>query len=200
MGVDFNRWIKKDKKSCRRKLNLPIDKMIFFSSSRLNALKQVDKFIQVLNKFAGEYDFLYLVSGHGKREYESFLQQQASPLILKNQIKFIGYVSEEELLDYYNASDLFVLTSLSEGSPVGVQKAFACGTPVFTTNVGYTAELLEKYNEGLVCEKNNYDEWGKKIKEILIGEMPKPFDIMRAKEYFDWQNIGNQFLNLFKSI
>ena len=90
MGIDTTFWSKKDKSKCRQYLNLPINKTILFSSSRLNAPKQVDKLIQILNRLSEEHEFLLVVSGHGTRDYEEYLAKQSQPLVNRNQILFTG--------------------------------------------------------------------------------------------------------------
>jgi glycosyltransferase involved in cell wall biosynthesis len=39
-------------------------------------------------------------------------------------------------VNYYNAADVFLLTSQSEGSPNTIKEAMACNCPIVTTNVG----------------------------------------------------------------
>jgi glycosyltransferase involved in cell wall biosynthesis len=200
MGVDLNYWHPKDKAVCRTTLNLPQNKTILFSSSRLNSLKQVEKLIHILNKLSSKYDFLFVVSGHGTRSYEDYLIRQAQPMVEGKQILFTGYVLEEELLDYYNAADVFILTSLSEGSPVAVQKAFACGVPVLSTNVGYTAELMQEHHAGVIMPKTDYDQWEKNLINILEGNLPEPFDPALVIRYFSWPKVAQQFIDVFRSL
>ena len=200
MGIDTSVWSKKDKTESRETLHLPLDKTILFSSSRLNSLKQIDKLIQILNKLSSNHDFLFILSGHGTRSYEEYLIKESQPMIEKKKMIFIGYVTDAELIDYYNAADVFILTSLSEGSPVGVQKAFACGVPVLSTNVGYTAELMLKHNVGIVMQKTAYAQWEENLENILSGNFPRPFEPKLAIKYFSWQNVAQQFIDVFNSV
>lgn len=49
-------------------------------------------------------------------------------------IRFIGYVPDEDMPALYSAADLFVFPSLYEGFGIPVIEAQACGTPVLTSN------------------------------------------------------------------
>lgn len=200
IGINTDFWRKKDKKSCRIELNLPLEKTILLSSSRLNSLKQVDILISILDKLSSRYEFLYVVSGHGTRSYEDYLMKKARNLADRQQILFTGYISKEELHTYYNAADVFILTSLSEGSPVAVQKAFSCGVPVLSTNVGYTAELMQTYKAGVLMPKTDYTKWKECLRRILEKDFPTPFDISLAINYFDWNNVSRKFLDVFKAL
>ena len=52
-------------------------------------------------------------------------------------------VSQKELRLYYNTADVFVLSSLQEGSPNSVKEAMACNIPIVSTNVGDVRWLLD---------------------------------------------------------
>jgi glycosyltransferase involved in cell wall biosynthesis len=60
-------------------------------------------------------------------------------------ITFLGRVSQERLAEIYQASDVFLLPSESEGFPLSVQEAMACGLPIITTNdEGYERYHFDK--------------------------------------------------------
>ncbi len=62
-------------------------------------------------------------------------------------IRFIGYVPDEDMPALYSAADLFVFPSLYEGFGIPVLEAQACGTPVLTSN---SSALPEVGGEGAV--------------------------------------------------
>ncbi len=78
---------------------------------------------------------LLVVGDGGERER---LQRLAAPL--KNRITFIGH--QTDTWPYYCVADLFVLSSLSEGSPLVILEAMAAGLPIVATIVGGVPELL----------------------------------------------------------
>jgi len=200
MGVDFDRWRKLDKNSCRRKLGLPLQRTLIFTSSRLNGLKQIDRFITVLKRLQDRHDFLFIVSGHGKRKYEAYLESIAGPLLDRNQVLFTGYIGDDQLRRYYCASDLFVLMSLSEGASVAVMKALACGIPVFSTDVGNTAEVMREHGVGRIVPKKDYGIWEKKLDEFLCGDPVPVLPVAVAKKHYHWPNVAKKFNEVYKRL
>ena len=200
MGVDFGRWKKLDKMESRTALGLPAARKILFMSSRLNQLKQVDRFINVLEALSRKYDVLCMISGHGTREYEARLRDMAQPLQKKGMVEFLGYVGDEKLQLYYSACDVFVLTSLSEGASVSVMKALACETPVFCTNVGNTAEVLAENGAGMVVPRKDYQAWEEGLDNILSGVPVPVLPLATARNHYHWPNIAEKFIEVFNRV
>lgn len=57
-------------------------------------------------------------------------------------IRFVGYVSDEDLVSLYSTCDLFFFPSLYEGLGLPVLEAMACGAPVLGGNNSSIKELL----------------------------------------------------------
>lgn len=72
--------------------------------------------------------------------YASECRRMAEVLGLSERVEFTGKVDARR---YYEVLDVSVLTSLSEGQPLAVLEAMACGIPVVATDVGSCRELLE---------------------------------------------------------
>jgi glycosyltransferase involved in cell wall biosynthesis len=64
----------------------------------------------------------------------------------------ISDVPPEHMPLYYNAADLLLHTSASEGSPNVVKEAMACNLPVVATSAGDIADMLRSVQPSAVCE------------------------------------------------
>ena len=69
------------------------------------------------------------------------LSRQISALGLEAHVVRTGYVSEEQLVALYNATELFVYPSKYEGFGLPILEAMACGAPVVTSNRSATREV-----------------------------------------------------------
>lgn len=66
-------------------------------------------------------------------------------------------VSPDEISDYYNSADLFVLSSFDEGSPNTVKEAMACNLPIVSTPVGDVEWLLHSVDGTYVSQFDTSD-------------------------------------------
>ncbi|MEE9274300.1 MAG: glycosyltransferase family 4 protein [bacterium] len=89
----------------------------------------------------------------GRGPARESLERLAARLGVGDAVVFAGFVSEEDLPDYYRGADLFVLpTRTLEGYGVATLEALASGTPVVGTPGGATPEILGPLNADLLAE------------------------------------------------
>jgi len=198
-GIDCNIWKRRrDKSNTRRKLGLDGGALIVLSSARFNSLKQIDRMISILEDLDRDgCHFQYVVTGHGDLNYEVYLTSVGKRLIAKNKLKFVGFLPEEKLVEYYNAADLFAITSLSEGAPVSAIKALAMELPVFSTNTGLVAEHLLKYHAGVVVPLRDYKAWKLRLKDIFNGQKVRTIDRNIVKSLFHWPNVASRYVEMY---
>lgn len=83
------------------------------------------------------------------------VEQLITQLNLKNQIKITGWRDDvHELLQEF---DLFVLSSLAEGTPLTILEAMAVGLPVVATAVGGVPDVVIEQQTGQLAPPNNPD-------------------------------------------
>ena len=203
MGVDFDIWKPTiDKSIAKKKYNLKNETFVLTSVSRLIPLKQLDKVINFLNQIEQkqDFDFVLFIGGYGEDAYVDYLKELSKVLIKKGKIKLLGYLNDQEVLDLYHATDLFMLNSTNEGCSVSVMKALACELPVFTTEVGHTAEVLKQEKAGVVVSVYNYSAWEEKLTEILKGKQVDKLNRDIAHNHYDWNSIAKKFNDIYFSL
>jgi glycosyltransferase involved in cell wall biosynthesis len=93
---------------------------------------------------------------------------------LDGSIVFLGYISDEEKVRYYQNASLFVLPSKQEGLGIVVLEAMACGVPVISTRCGGPESVIEHGVNGIFTEMDK-KAMAEDIEKILT-------DINLAKE------------------
>jgi glycosyltransferase involved in cell wall biosynthesis len=116
----------------------------------------------------------------------------SSQLGLDGRVRFVGRVSEGDLLDWYRAADLFVLPTVAyEGFGMVTVEALASGTPVVGTPAGATSELLEPLDPRLVADGSDPESLASAIGDALLFTN-EDFQA-RCRDYalarFDWERV-----------
>lgn len=96
----------------------------------------------------------------------SELEQRVHRLGLEGRVRFAGYRSAEEVQQYLEACDVFVLPSFAEGVPVSLMEAMARRRPVVATAVGGVTELVKPGMSGLVVPPGNVGALADAIAEL----------------------------------
>ena len=113
---------------------------------RLDPVKNHPGFIAAAAHLAAEFADLHFVCvGPGPDAYRQRLQALSEAAGLSGRMTFPGGC--RDMPAAYNALDVFVSASLSEGSPNVLGEAMACGVRAITTDVGDAAWLMADYGE-----------------------------------------------------
>ena len=92
----------------------------------------------------------------GSGPHEQKLVRKALQLGIQDNITFLGYVND--IRNYINALDIFVLPSLSEGLGISVIEAMAAGKPVIATRVGGIPEIVNHDDNGYLVPPSDARE------------------------------------------
>lgn len=111
-----------------------------------------------------------LIAGEGQ-EYAA-LEQQIRKLKLNKNVKLIG--SKENLQDYYDQAELFVLPSRNEGYPNALIEAMSLGCPCVAMDCEFgPSEIIRHQKNGLLVQDNNIKDLTAAIYKILNNPILK---------------------------
>jgi glycosyltransferase involved in cell wall biosynthesis len=100
---------------------------------------------------------LNIVGPIASENYYQKLKNLIKENSLKNNVFFLGYKDYNELPDYYNNADVFLLPSDKETFGMVMIEAMACGTPVAGINCpGGPADVIENNKDGILCAVEEY--------------------------------------------
>lgn len=125
----------------RERLGITPGERVILTIGRLSSEKGqrdlIDAFA-MLRKARPESAMRLVIVGEGPERKR--LERAASALSLSESVVLAGSVSD--VRPFYRIADLFVLPSLSEGSPNVLLEAMAAGTPIVATKVGGVPEIV----------------------------------------------------------
>ena len=88
-------------------------------------------------------------------------------------VTFLGHVPHEELSYFYNMADVLVLPSDTEGVPMVILEALACGTPVVASNVGGIPDIIVDGINGIVLDDLSPEKLTSAIIDILSKKLER---------------------------
>lgn len=135
---------------------------------------------------------LTLIGSSINRGYFEYLTK------IKNvSITYVKPVPENQLVNFYNDADLFILPSISDGWGMVTQQAIACGTMVLISNQAGSSELIQDNVNGFSFDP--YSEWELANKLEYIVENYSDLhqriimnSINKIKEEFSWRGYSNR--------
>lgn len=129
-----------------------------------------------------------IIVGGGPQKKE--LINLADSLAAKNNIKFIGQISHNDVPSYLSSFDIYVALSESESFGVAVIEAESCGVPVIVSDVGGLPEVVKDKETGLIVPQKNFIEAGNAILNLANdSDLRKRMSIMARKfavKTYDW--------------
>ena len=133
----------------RTNLDIPESATVITFLGRITKVKRPDRFAQVAIQISKQNPNTYfLIVGSG--ELEEFLKSELSIISLKT--KFLGWRSDIE--NILEATDILLLTSDNEGTPVSAIQAGMAGIPTVSTNVGSVSKIIEDGVSGILTSLN----------------------------------------------
>jgi glycosyltransferase involved in cell wall biosynthesis len=128
------------------------DEVLLVSVGRLVARKATGQLIAMMDTLRNEKAQL-LILGSGPQE--QILKKEVADRQLNNQVRFMGFVEEEEKFQLLRLSDLYVSTSQHEGFGLVFLEAMACGLPVICYDYGGQTDFLEDGTTGFLAHLND---------------------------------------------
>lgn len=131
-------------------------------SPRKNLVGILEAYARLPKNIRDEYSLKIAgVEGWNTGEiYETFER-----LGLKDRVKFLGHVSDEELRALYNQAAAFLFPSLHEGFGIPILEAMACGCPVVTSNVSSLPEVAGE--AALLIDPKRADELAQAMTRVV---------------------------------
>lgn len=158
---NFYHKTSEEKAAFRKKIGIPDDKFIVFGDGQVQERKGIDDFYKLAKKnpdiefiWAGGFSFGKITDGYDR--YKEMIDHAP-----KN-MKFTGIVDRNDLVNYYNVCDLFLLPSYDELFPMSVLEAFSCGAPVLLRDL----ELYRAIIDGYYQPAKNGDEMNDFIRKV----------------------------------
>lgn len=139
----------------------------------------------------------------GSGTMREHLDGLASQLGVSHLLKYVGTIPYHALHRAYQSSDLFVLTSESEGMPCVLLEAMACGLPVVATDVAGNREVVSQGVNGYLVGVEDTES----LAQALVALIRDPAlrermgrESRRLVQSYDWRDIVRRYEAIFREV
>lgn len=156
-AINTNLFKPRSKQEARSRCMLPQDiKLILFGSVKItDPRKGMQYLIESCKLLAGKHPELVkelgiVAFGNQSKQLENLLPFKVYPL------DFVH--DEHQLVNIYNAVDIYVTPSLQDNLPNTIMEAMACGIPCVGFNVGGIPEMIDHLHNGYVAQYKSSED------------------------------------------
>ena len=194
IGIDSDRFNPAENKAkVRRDVDLPVNSPVFFTVRRLvlrMGLENLIKACAICLESEPDSKFKLYIAGKGSmyKDLRNLIEQYN----LSNVVNLLGFIDDDKLLKYYQASDVFILpTEELEGFGIVTIEALACNLPVIATPAGANREVAGLFCPELITKDITAGAIAEKMMLYLNKKshyIDKQYNLA-VKEKFDWNKI-----------
>ena len=111
----------------------------------------------------------------------------------------VDYFDYNTIPFFINASDLMLVTSSSEGSPMMVKESLACNIPIVATDVGDIGDLIKGLENCYLIHDISPSSIARKISKCLNSPI-KPNGRDRMRAYYSLDFTGKKLIDIYNNI
>lgn len=210
-GVDLKIFRPKDKSKAKQAVGLDKNCRLILYVGRIEPLKAIDVLLYAIKILRSNNPqmslYLWILGGIVRKRSEKNhkelkrLKQLSKSLNILTEVKFIERKHQNELPNYYNASEIVVLPSHYESFGIVALEGMACGVPVIVTDTAGASGLFDKRNSPLVTSANNPLMLAEKIKDLLISKneyREVSSRVLEKATELAWENIAEKFIKIIE--
>jgi len=200
-GINLEEFdVSYSRKECKDHLGLTEKIVILFVGS-LFPLKGPHILLKAIPEILKENkDLIFIFMGDGNiEEYRKLTRE----LNIDKKVKFLGYISGEIKVDYYNAADIFVLPSMVEVFPLVLLEASAAALPMVVSNLDTFKCIVRNDYNGIFTKKEDEQSLATAISYLINNPSLRNKMGQNAFENvqkFSWNEIARKTVSVYNDL
>jgi glycosyltransferase involved in cell wall biosynthesis len=180
----------------RHKLGISEDTKVLGTIARLDPIKNHS---MMLNAFSlllkDQPDTVLIIVGDG--EERTNIKKKIKQLDIKDSVILPGYDPQPQ--HYLALMDIFLLSSLSEGTSMTLLEAMSLGKPCVVTNAGGNPEIIKNQCNGIVTANNNPNEFSQALNHLLQDEKSHRDMSSNSLKRFDSMFASHMMIDIYRA-
>ena len=196
--IDISRYYSIPKDKARSKMRIRDEGPIILFVGNLVKKKGIYVLVEattILRHKGFKGKILIVGDGEERKKLEEFIKANS----IEGIVSVEGAKYLPELLYYYNAADLFVMPSLSEGWGYVFGEAMLCGVPVIGTDTPGIRDVLTNKNCSILVKPNDPITLAEAIEKGLNKKWDKE-RIIKYAQTFSWEKRMKEFEKVYRCI
>jgi len=201
-GVNLKQFTPLDKINCRKQLWIDPGKFVIHFNRHFEPVYGIDTLLEGYRIFASKKDDVLLLmvsSGSLKGKIEKFLKDN----VLGSKVNIIGGIPNNKMPLYLSASDVYLSTSISDGTSLSLLEAIAMGLGLIVTDVPALKYWITEKN-GILVQRNSPSQVAGALEEYYYNRQliraHGDKNISIAKEKADWDKNYSKLREIYKNI
>ena len=166
-GININEFIKsKGKKDdLRERYGINPEDVVLITTSRITEEKNIQFLIKsflLIKKSCKNSKFIIIGDGAAKKT----LEKLTIKLDVYKDVFFTGHIKKEDVIRLFQASDIFIFSSLTETQGIVVIEAIISGLPVVAIKSNGIEDIVQNDKNGILTE-NSVDEFSRSVLKII---------------------------------
>lgn len=163
--------------------------------------KNLQRLVQAMARVCRLCPDVKLVIVGALDRYRSNVEQIIQNTGMNLYVRFLDFVSENDLPALYSKASAFILPSLYEGFGLPILEAMACGAPVIASNAASIPEIVG--DAGIIVDPYNIEEISDGILRLLNNQSEAKnysnLGIERAQQ-FTWRHCAEEHLKVYREV
>jgi glycosyltransferase involved in cell wall biosynthesis len=150
---NFQRNNPAERQKIRQQFSIPDEAILVGTVAVFRFQKRLDKWLEIMSEAIEKNPNIYgIIVGAGILEPEIYAKHAA--LNLEGKVFFSGI--QTNVKPYYEAMDIFMMSSSFEGLPIALLEAMSMGCAIVSTDAGGIKEVLKNNENGIMVAVENW--------------------------------------------
>lgn len=200
-GVNTKSFKRTSNDLVRKDLNIPANAVVLGNVAVFRFQKRLIEWLRVFHKISQSNSNVYgIIVGAGPLEEE--IKNEWSRLNLESKVFFPGL--KTEVKPYFEAFDIFMMSSSFEGLPIALLEAMSMNCAIVSTDAGGIKEVIRDQKDGLLCSTNNWQKLSDLVSRLIINKeklnILKNASRERVVEEFSLTNMVSKLENHYQDL
>ena len=170
------------------------------SVGRLDKNKRINEAINIFSKLKSNWTFEIIGDGVERKALEAQIKSDEN---INKRVKLLGYKKPSDVMKLLSNSDIFIMTSVTEGLPMVLLEAMSVGVPCIAYDTGNGInDIIVNGKNGYVIKNRNESQFVKKLDNMIKDKKilkDMSFNAVTTADKYSFSNVTKKWIDLLEN-